>query len=114
MPAIECEGEISLIWLGGEFSHAVEKRPRAGDFRTQPELGARIAPHRPADDELATAERILAAADEPLLYARVDLIRGLDGAPVLMELELVEPDLYLEHDPRGGGAFAEAVVSLIR
>jgi glutathione synthase/RimK-type ligase-like ATP-grasp enzyme len=109
LQAIEREGEISLIWLGGAFSHAVEKRPRPGDFRTQPELGARIAPHQPQADELAAAERILAAVDDSLLYARIDLIRGLDGAPVLMELELVEPDLYLEHGTDGGAAFADAI-----
>ena len=49
-----------------------------------------------------------------MLYARIDLVRGLDGAPVLMELELVEPDLYLQHDPAGGTAFVEAVRSAAR
>jgi glutathione synthase/RimK-type ligase-like ATP-grasp enzyme len=109
LPAIEREGEISLVWLDGAFSHAIEKRPKAGDFRVQPEWGANIASHAPAADELVAAEAILAAMDEPLLYARIDLVRGLDGAPALMELELVEPDLYLQYDPGHGRTFADAV-----
>lgn len=109
LPSIETSGEISLIYIDGAFSHAIDKRPRLGDFRVQPEYGARIAPHRAADDEVAAAEAILAGIDEPLLYARVDLVRTLDGTPALMELELVEPDLYLEHDPGDGGAFVAAI-----
>ena len=109
LPAIETEGEISLIYLGGAFSHAIRKRPQPGDFRVQPEYDGIITPHVPAPDERAAADTILAAVEEDLLYARVDLVRGLGGAPALMELELVEPDLYLEHDPGGGALFAEAV-----
>jgi hypothetical protein len=109
LPAIETEGEISLLYFAGAFSHAIRKRPQPGEFRVQPEYRGIITPCTPASDERAAAEAILARVDEKLLYARVDLIRGLDGRPVLMELELVEPDLYLEHDPGGGALFAEAV-----
>ena len=108
LPAIESEGEISLLYFGGAFSHAIRKRPQPGDFRVQPEYAGIITPHMPAADERAAADAILAVIGEDLLYARVDLVRGLDGAPVLMELELVEPDLYLEHDPGRGAAFALA------
>jgi hypothetical protein len=52
---------------------------------------------------------VLAAIDEDLLYARVDLVRGRDGAPALIEIELIEPDLYLGYDPAGGSGFAAAV-----
>jgi len=55
------------------------------------------------------ADRILAAVEEPLLYARVDLVRGKEDRPLLMELELVEPDLYLGFDPTKGAGFAKAV-----
>lgn len=109
LPAIEDEGEISLFFLGGRYSHAIRKRPTRGDFRVQPEYHGVITPHAPAADEHDAARRILATVEEELLYARVDLVRDLTGAPVLMELELVEPDLYLEYDPGGGAAFAEAV-----
>ena len=109
LPAIATEGELSLLYFGGEFSHAIRKRPQPGDFRVQPEYDGIITCHAPSADERACADAILAAVEEELLFARVDLVRGLDGAPVLMELELVEPDLYLEHDPRAGAAFIDAV-----
>jgi hypothetical protein len=113
LPAIEETGEVSLIYFGGRFSHAISKRPQPGDFRVQPEYDGIIAVHDPAADEIEAAQRILAAVEEDLLYARVDLVRGLDGAPQLIELELIEPDLYLGYDRGGGGAFAAAARELI-
>ncbi|MEA3062169.1 MAG: hypothetical protein QOJ94_1950 [Sphingomonadales bacterium] len=109
LPAIETEGEVSLFYFGGRYSHSVSKRPRPGEFRVQPEFHGIIRPHAPAPDQREAAERILAAVDEPLLYARVDLLRGRAGAAQLLELELIEPDLYLVHAADRGGAFAQAV-----
>jgi hypothetical protein len=109
LASIATEGELSLIYFGGAFSHAIRKRPQPGDFRVQPEYEGIITPHAPAADEIACAEAILAAIDEDLLYARIDLIRGLDGSPMLMEIELVEPDLYLEYGERAGVRFVEAI-----
>jgi hypothetical protein len=113
LPAIEESGEVSLIFFGGRFSHAISKRPQPGDFRVQPEYDGIIARYDPAPDELAAAQRILAAVEEDLLYARVDLVRGLSGAPELIELELIEPDLYLGYDEAKGAAFAAAAKELI-
>lgn len=109
LPSIETEGELSLIYFDGRYSHAIRKRPSGGSFFVQPEHGGIITAHEPNADEREAAHTILACVDEALLYARVDIARGIDGAPVLMELELVEPDLYLEHDPGQGAAFAAAV-----
>lgn len=113
LPSIEQEGEISLLYFGGVFSHAIRKRPQPGDFRVQPEFDGIITRHEPAVDERAAAAAVLAAIEEQLLYARVDLVRGLDGKPALMELELVEPDLYLDFDPAEGAGFAAAVLKAI-
>lgn len=110
LPEIEGSGEVSMIFFGGVFSHAIAKRPQPGDFRVQPEFDGIIASYRPADDEHEAAARILAAVEEPLLYARVDVVRGLDGTPQLIELELIEPDLYLGYDAGAGGRFAAAAV----
>lgn len=109
LPAIETEGELSLLYFGGRFSHAVRKTAAPGDFRIQVQHGGRYdqEPAPPAD-AVALAERALAAVDEPLLYARVDVVRDA-GVWRLMELELIEPDFYLSADPRGGAGFAEAV-----
>ncbi|HEX8625024.1 MAG TPA: hypothetical protein VF782_08075 [Allosphingosinicella sp.] len=114
LPEIERSGEVSMIFFGGAFSHAISKRPQPGDFRVQPEYDGVIAAHRPDVAEQAAAARILAAVEEPLLYARVDLVRGLDGAPQLIELELIEPDLYLSYEEDAGKRFAAAVLELIR
>jgi glutathione synthase/RimK-type ligase-like ATP-grasp enzyme len=111
LPAIETDGELSLFFTGGAYSHAVRKVPRSGDFRVQPEYQGVITAETPAADEREAADAILAAVEEPLLYARVDLVRGLEGRPVLMELELVEPDLYLGHSPDAARSFARAAIA---
>ncbi len=103
------EGELSLLYFNGEFSHGVRKIAAAGDFRTQPDWGGLVSDYRPEPDVLAAAHRILASVEEPLLYARVDLVRDANGRPQLMELELVEPDLYLGFDPEAPARFARAV-----
>jgi glutathione synthase/RimK-type ligase-like ATP-grasp enzyme len=113
LPEIERTGEVSMIFFGGAFSHAIVKRPQPGDFRVQPEFDGIIGSHRPNAAEHEAAERILAAVEEPLLYARIDLVRGLDGTPQLIELELIEPDLYLGYDERAGKRFAEAVRAVL-
>ncbi len=93
MQEVASEGEWSLIFLGGEFSHSVLKTPAPGDFRVQHELGgtARALP-APAP-LLAEARAALRRVRWPTLYARIDLVRA-GGRPVLMELELIEPDLF--------------------
>jgi hypothetical protein len=111
LPDIERGGELSLIYLGGAFSHGIRKRPQPGDFRVQPEFDGIITPHDPLPEELAAAQAALRAADADLLYARVDLVRDLDDRPMLMEIELVEPDLYLERHPDAPTAFARAVAA---
>jgi hypothetical protein len=109
MEGIERTGETSLLYFGGRFSHAIGKLPRPGEFRVQPEYHGVITRYDPAPDELAAAGLILSAIDEPLLYARIDLVRGPGGEPLLIELELIEPDLYVGYDPAAGAAFAAAV-----
>ena len=110
-PPIATGGGLSMFYIDGAYRHAGRKVPRAGDFRVQPEYQGVITAETPSADERAAADAILAAVEEPLLYARVDLVRGLEGRPVLMELELVEPDLYLGHSPEAARAFARAAIS---
>jgi glutathione synthase/RimK-type ligase-like ATP-grasp enzyme len=109
LPAVEDEGELSLFYFGGRFSHAVAKVAKEGDFRVQVQFGGRSAPAEPDPAALTTAEAVLAAVEEPLLYARIDLIRDLHGRWALMEAELIEPDLFLQCAADAGAAFAEAV-----
>jgi glutathione synthase/RimK-type ligase-like ATP-grasp enzyme len=110
LPAVGEEGELSLFYFDGAFSHAVTKVAASGDFRVQPQFGGQVSGVAPEPEALHAAEMVLKAAGTPLTYARIDLIRGLEGAPQLMELEVIEPDLFLGHAHDEGAAFAEAVV----
>jgi glutathione synthase/RimK-type ligase-like ATP-grasp enzyme len=109
LPSITGEGELSLLYFGGVFSHAIGKVARAGDFRIQYQYGGTYGAIAPPAEALDLARQTLAAADDALTYARIDLIRDTDGRLRLMELEAIEPDLYLEHAPDGGLAFARAM-----
>src|SRR5271165_383088 len=110
MTQVEHPGEWSLTFLGGEFSHGVLKTPKVGDFRVQIEHGGNVAAAQPASAFLAQAEQILRAIPEPILYARVDACE-VDGRLVLMELELIEPDLFLRTAPEAPARFADAILA---
>lgn len=109
------EGELSLIYLeeAGQlrFAHAVNKVPAQGDFRSQPEFRSTVARTDPPPAFRQAADRILALVADPLLYARVDLVAGADGQPWLMELELIEPSLYLSWNPPSAERLADAIVA---
>jgi glutathione synthase/RimK-type ligase-like ATP-grasp enzyme len=105
-------GESSLIYFGGQFSHAIRKLPAAGDYRVQEHHGGSVVPHEPTDAELAVAAATLAAAPAAIAYARVDLV-DVDGSPAVMELEAIEPQLFLDHDPGASGRFATHIATLL-
>lgn len=110
LPTIESEGETSLLYFGGRLSHAVNKRPVAGDFRIQEEFGGQYTLlASPPAGAVALAGQVLAAVGEPLLYARIDVVPDADGRWLLMEAELIEPDFYLGVDPSQGAGFARAL-----
>ena len=114
LPSIRTEGELSLLFVDGEFSHAVRKRPVAGDYRIQGNFGGTDEPHEPSPDDLVRARDVIAALHEPPLYARVDMVRDLEGELALMELELIEPYLYPRFAPALGPCFAEALARRLR
>lgn len=108
MPSVSGEGELSLVYFDRCFSHAVAKIAKADDFRVQYQHGGLTSALHPPPEAFVAAERVLAATSRTLIYARIDLIRDPDGRLRLMELEAIEPDLFLEHAPDGGAAFARA------
>jgi hypothetical protein len=123
MRGIDYEGETSLVYLGGVFSHAMRKAavltgPDVGvDRRFLPQGGLHLRAHQPTTRELMTANQVLAAVPEnrqQLLYARVDLVSGPDGRPVLMELELTEPQLYFCDAPGAAERMAAAIESQLQ
>ncbi|WP_417481261.1 ATP-grasp domain-containing protein [Maricaulis sp.] len=113
LPAVSQEGEYAFLFFGREFSHCARKLPAKGDYRVQSEFGGREEIHHPGEDELALARSVLDCVEGDLLYARIDMLRGLDGQLALIELELIEPYLYPEQGPEMGAAFARALKALI-
>ena len=106
------EGEYSMMYLNGVHSHSILKAPKAGDFRVQEEHGSEIRLVEPEPALLAAGNAAIAAIGQRLLYARVDLVRS-DDAFRLMELELIEPSLYLRIDPGAPDRFADAIATLL-
>jgi glutathione synthase/RimK-type ligase-like ATP-grasp enzyme len=112
LPEVE-DGEVSLVLFAGEPSHAVRKRPAAGDFRVQEEHGGVVLPHESTAAELEVARRVLDALPWAPAYARIDLVTTADG-PLLMEAELIEPELFLRAEPAAAGRFADVLVADLR
>ncbi len=110
LPSLEGQGELSLVYIEGELSHAVRKRPAAGDFRVQSIWGGTVSREEPTGAELELAEEALAQFKQVPLYARVDLVEGPTGEPCLIELELIEPNLFLCEHPPAVEALAGAVL----
>jgi len=107
--AVLDEGEYSLFFFSGAYSHGIRKVPAAREFRSQEERGAEIHPVQPERKLLARGQQALAAVSPSPLYARVDLVRNAAGDFEVMELELIEPSLYLRTDPGAPERFACAV-----
>ena len=106
---IVSQGEWSLVFFGGEYSHAILKRPAAGDFRVQEELGGHAVPAEPPSAVIEQARAILGRVPAPLLYARVDGVER-NGRFVLMEVEINEPFLYIGSSPGAAARLADAIV----
>ena len=111
---IQREGEFSLFFLGGEYSHAIQKIPRSGDFRVQEEHGAEIRSVEPEEALLQTARADLARVEPRPVYGRWDYVRGPDGRFLIMEMEIIEPSLYLRMDPGAPARFAAAIDRHVR
>ena len=114
LPAIVEEGEISLIFVGGAFSHALRKRAAEGEYRIQSLFGGREEDWSPSPAELAQAQAVLAACPFAApLYARIDMVRLPSGELAVMEVELIEPYLYPDQGPELGERLAAAVAATL-
>jgi len=107
---ISRSGEYSFTFIDGEFSHATIKRAAPGEFRVQTEHGGTADPVGTSSNVVAQAARVLATLPEKPLYARVDGV-VIDNAFLLMELELIEPNLFLEFGSGAAERMAAAIVS---
>lgn len=118
LPDVVESGERSLVWVDGRVTHAVTKRAKSGDFRVQDDHGGVVTPHEASPNELAFADEAMQACLShcrakgwPLpLYARVDMVRDLQGEWAVSELEMVEPELWFRFHPEAADVLATAVV----
>ena len=108
VPEVQSSGEWSFIFFDRNFSHAVLKQPKDGEYRSQESFGGLIVDAHPTDAQIQAAAKIVASVDGDLLYARVDMIQ-VNGRLLLAELELIEPSLFFKNDPHSALRFARAV-----
>lgn len=112
LPAIVEEGEFTLVFVDGAFSHAVNKRAAKGEYRIQSLFGGTEAPYSPGAHDLAQAAEVVAALPfDDLLYTRVDMVRLPSGELAVMEAELIEPFLYPRQGPEFGDRMATALAA---
>lgn len=111
--SVPLRGEWSLVYIEGSFTHAVHKAAPSGDFRVHDDYGGKVteAPLQP--DQVAVAENALAAVGVPVHYARVDLVAGPDGRWWVMELEVVEPELFFRFCRAAVARLAQSIVSSV-
>ena len=112
LPSIETEGEYSLFLFGSKPAHAIAKKPKPGGWYANVD-DPLFAATDPTPDMMRLADEVAALAPAGMLYARIDLVRGLDGALKLIELEAIEPYLFLRFAPRAAGAFAAALAAAL-
>lgn len=114
LDAVDTYGETALLYFAGRFSHAVRKGPMLDGPDARVEglyKDEQISPRIPTAAERAVGDKVVAALDPGVLYARVDLIPGADGSPTVVELELTEPSLFLGYSAGAPDRFAEAIAA---
>jgi hypothetical protein len=112
VPEVLETGEVSLVFIAGVFSHAIRKLPKQDDFRVQQDFGGSRQAFTPSLGLIESARAVVKLVKTPLLYARVDGIEVGDEL-VLMELEVIDPELYFQLAPAGAERFAEAIATML-
>lgn len=107
-------GELSLTYVEGQFTHAVRKKGPPGDFRVHDDYGGSVTSEEPTKPQVEAGLRALEAVGEPTLYGRVDLVDGPSGEPLIMEFELVEPELFFRFSPDAVGRLVNAIVGRLQ
>ena len=107
-------GETSVMVFGGTVTHAVRKIGKPGDFRIHDDHGGKVYPYQPSPEEVVFAERVVAQCQPAPAYARVDIVRDKAGGLTLMELEVIEPELFLRFHPESAQLFADEIAKRVR
>ena len=107
------KGEVSMIVINGKYTHAVLKAAKKGDFRVQDDWGGTVHTYTPSKEEIKFAENAVRACIEFPIYARVDITTDNDGKLAIVELELIEPELWFRNNLQAANLLAEGVNQLI-
>jgi glutathione synthase/RimK-type ligase-like ATP-grasp enzyme len=110
LPSVPSEGELSLVYVDGELTHSLRKVPARGDFRVQPQYGGTHEYEEFGAIVRDVADGAVGVSPELPLYARVDIV-GTDDGPAVIELELIEPALYLDTAPEAAETMADALLA---
>ena len=103
------KGEVSLMVMGGKYTHAIIKRAKKGDFRVQDDFGGTVDRYNANQNEISFAERVVSVLDEIPAYARVDIIWNNRNEICVSELELIEPELWFRNDHRSATTLAKYI-----
>jgi glutathione synthase/RimK-type ligase-like ATP-grasp enzyme len=104
------KGEIAFMMMGGEFTHAVLKKAKEGDFRVQDDFGGTVDDYTPTEEEIVFAENAIKSVSPLPAYARVDAVWDNEGNLCVSELELIEPELWFRKHPEAADVLADYVI----
>jgi glutathione synthase/RimK-type ligase-like ATP-grasp enzyme len=111
---ITTKGEVALMVMGGQYTHAVLKKAKAGDFRVQDDFGGTVHPFHPDQQLIDFAENLIAQISPSPVYARVDIIWDNNDRPCVSELELIEPELWMRKFPESAEILSNCILSYIK
>ena len=108
IPEINLNGEASLLYYGGKFSHSVIKNVKRGDIRAHPDHGAEVSLYEPSEEEIEVGHRVLDVIEYQTEYARLDMIPSENG-PIVIEIELIDPMMFFNHQPKTAENYANHI-----
>ena len=111
---ITSKGEASLMVFNGQYTHAILKKAKAGDYRVQDDYGGTVHPYQPTAAEIQFAEQVFNCCDPMPAYGRADIVWDKNDNILLGELEIIEPELWVRNHLESATAFAEGILQLIK
>jgi len=108
------QGEDTLMVMNGVYTHAIKKRAKQGDFRVQDDYGGSVHHLDPKPEQIKLAEEAMAACGQTLAYGRVDMVQDETGHWQIMELEVIEPELWIRYHPESAQAFADGILEILK
>ncbi len=108
------KGEASLMLFNGKYTHAIRKKAKSGDFRVQDDFGGTVHPYTPTTNEIELAYKAFAACAFMPAYGRADMVWDEDGNPLISELEIIEPELWIRNNPASAHTLAEGIIRYMK